>query len=161
MTGELKEQPMSEPEEMSREPKLGFNELLLNAVVLMMVTLMGLILALYVLPREHLELPELLSGVRVAREADFPVGASRVVSWGERTILVIRGDRTRYAGLQGTSPSDGCILRWDPEALRIVSPCSQAVFDLQGNVVTGLTTTPLQRYSVFVRNGVVYVGEES
>jgi nitrite reductase/ring-hydroxylating ferredoxin subunit len=138
----------------------GFNDLLLGAVGLMILTGMLLILALYVLPREHLELPELLRGVRVAREADFPVGASRVISWGERTILVVRSDDYRYTALQGTSPREGCILEWDLESLRIVSPCSHAVFDLQGNVVTGLTTTPLQRYEVFVRNGVVYVGEE-
>jgi nitrite reductase/ring-hydroxylating ferredoxin subunit len=139
---------------------LGFNDLLLGAVGLMTLTGMLLVLALYVLPREHLELPELLQGVRVAREVDFPVGASRVVSWGERTILVVRNSDVRYTALQGTSPRDGCILQWDLESLRIVSPCSHAVFDLQGNVVTGLTTTPLQRYGVFVRNAVVYVGEE-
>lgn len=139
----------------------GFNELLLGAVALMIVTGLGLILALYVLPREHLEVPELLRGVRVATEADFAPGASRVVSWGERTILVVRSSADRYTALQGISPHDGCILEWDPESLRIVSPCSYAVFDLQGNVVTGLTTTPLRRYDVFVRNGVVYVGEGS
>jgi nitrite reductase/ring-hydroxylating ferredoxin subunit len=152
---------MSETAERDAGSGFGFNELLLGAVAVMMMTLMGLILALYVMPSEHLEIPELLRGVRVSRESDFPVGASRLVSWGERTILVIRSADDRYTGLQATSPRDSCILTWDQQSLRIVSPCSHAVFDLQGNVVTGLTTTPLQRYSVFLRNGVVYVGEES
>lgn len=150
---------MSETAEQGFWAKLGFNDLLIGAVVLLILALTGLILSLYVLPGEHMEMPELLQGVRVSREADFPVGASRVVSWGERTILVIRSGEGRFVGLEGTSPRDGCVLQWDAESLRIVSPCSYAVFDLQGNVVTGLTTTPLQRYAVFVRNGVVYVGE--
>ena len=141
--------------------KLGFNDLLLGAVNLLMLAGLGLILALYLLPGEHLEISELLPGVRVAREADFPVGASRVVSWGDRTVLVVRSGEQRFVGLQGTSPKDGCVLRWDLESLRVVSPCNYVVFDLQGNVVAGLTTTPLQRYVVFLRNGVVYVGDET
>ena len=145
----------------SQPPRLDFNDLLLGAVTLLMLVGLGLILALYVLPGEHLEISELLPGVRVAREADFPVGASRVVYWGDRTVLVVRSGEQRFVGLQGTSPKDGCVLRWDPESLRVVSPCNYVVFDLQGNVVAGLTTTPLQRYSVFLRNGVVYVGDEA
>ena len=59
--------------------------------------------------------------------------------------------------MQGTSPTDGCILRWDPESLRVVSPCAHLIYDLFGNVVTGLSTAPLQRYEVFVRGEFVYV----
>ena len=122
--------------------------------------MISLIVGLYALPGGHLELPELLPGVQVAREANLPVGASRVVSWGDQTILVIRSDEQRYSALQGTSPDDDCILEWDVEAQRVVSPCSNLVFDLRGNVVKGLTTTPLLRYSVFTRGGVVFVGRE-
>jgi len=141
--------------------KLGFNELLLGAVIVLMLACAGLITALYVLPSAHLEVPELLPGVRVARHADFPVGASRIVSWGEQIILVIHNASDSYAAVQGTSPSDGCVLQWDLESLRVVSPCTYVVWDLRGNVVTGLTTTPLRNYPVFIRSGVVYVGRES
>lgn len=141
--------------------KLGFNELLLGAVIVLMLACAGLITALYVLPSEHLDVPELLPGVRVARQGDFPVGASRVVSWGDQIILVIRNAEESYAAVQGTSPGDGCVLQWDLESLRIVSPCTYVVWDLRGNVVTGLTTTPLRHYPVFIRAGVVYVGRET
>ncbi|KPJ91323.1 MAG: hypothetical protein AMS18_08900 [Gemmatimonas sp. SG8_17] len=145
-----------------RKPsRLGFNDILLGAVTLLLMTGMLMVLAFYVLPGEHLEIPEIQPGVRVTGAADFPVGASRLVSWGERTILVVRSGEQTYAALQGTAPRDGCILQWDAESMRVVSPCSYVVFDLQGNVVTGLSTTPLQRYSVFIRGGVVYVGRTS
>jgi hypothetical protein len=55
------------------------------------------------------------------------------------------------------SPVDGCILRWDSAALRIMSPCGHQVYNLRGHAVEGLTTEPLQRYAVFVRNDFVYV----
>ncbi|HMA45299.1 MAG TPA: hypothetical protein VKO86_14845 [Gemmatimonadales bacterium] len=119
----------------------------------------GLILGigLYLLPPEHLQLAELQPAYRVSREADFPVGTSRVVNWGEQVILVVRTADQAYAALQGTAPTDGCILNWDPASLRVLSPCTYLVYDLHGNVVRGLSTVPLQRYAVFVRDGVVYV----
>jgi nitrite reductase/ring-hydroxylating ferredoxin subunit len=137
---------------------VGFNELLLGAVIVLMVVGIGLGTALYVLPGEHLEIPELQPAVRVVREEDFPVGASRLIRWGERAILVVRPALDRYVAVEGTSPSDGCILRWEEDAVRIVSPCSYVVYDLDGNAVAGLATAPLQAYSVFVRDGIVYVG---
>jgi nitrite reductase/ring-hydroxylating ferredoxin subunit len=151
---------MTVPNEVTQAPKSGFNEVLLGAVIVLMLALVGLVVGLYAIPGGHLELPELLPGVRVATEENFPVGASRVVSWGDQVILVIRTDEQRYSALQGASPQDNCVLRWDDEAQRVVSPCSHLVFDLRGNVVKGLTTAPLQRYSVFTRGGVVFVGRE-
>jgi nitrite reductase/ring-hydroxylating ferredoxin subunit len=138
---------------------LGFNELLLGAVIALALTGMVLSFALYVLPGERLEIPRLQPAVRLVREADFPVGASRVVRWGERVILVVRLEEQRYFAVHGVSPSDGCILQWDEESSRVLSPCSYVVYDLHGNVVSGLTTAPLTRYGVFVRDGTVYVTE--
>ncbi len=136
---------------------LGFTEILLGGVILLIAT--GILggIALYLLPAGHLEIPELQPSVRVAREADFPIGASRIVNWGDQVILVIRRDAQAYAALQGAGPSDECILRWEAEALRVVSPCTYVVYDLHGNVVSGLTHEPLRRYAVFVRGGVIYV----
>jgi hypothetical protein len=139
--------------------RLGFTEILLAGVILMTITGIALAIGLYAKHTEPLEIPELQPVIRVAREADFPVGSSRVRSWGSQAILIIRPDSVRYSALQGTSPSDGCVLRWDPEALRVYSPCSYTVYNLQGAVVAGLTTRALERYAVSIRDGVVYVSK--
>jgi nitrite reductase/ring-hydroxylating ferredoxin subunit len=139
---------------------VGFTDLMLAGVILVGVTGVALMALLFVLPGERLDVPDLQRGARVARVADLPVGASRVVSWGERIILVVRDGDETYAALQGTSPIDGCMLEWDAEAARVASPCSDVTYDLHGNVVAGLTTRPLHRYGVFLRGDVVYVGEE-
>jgi len=138
---------------------LGFNELLLLAVIALALTGIVLAFALYVLPSERLEIAKLQPAVRLVRETDFPVGASRLVRWGERVILVVRREEQRYFAVDGVAPSDGCILEWDEESSRVFSPCSYVVYDVHGNVVTGLTTEPLTRYGVFVRDGTVYVTE--
>jgi nitrite reductase/ring-hydroxylating ferredoxin subunit len=139
--------------------RAGFNEYLLAGVVVLTLGTVALGIPSYLLPGEHLQIPELQPAVRVARQADFPVGASRVLNWGTRIVLVVHSEAREYSALQGTSPIDGCILDWDAASLRVVSPCSYVVYDLHGNVVRGLTTVPLQRYAVFVRQGAVYVTE--
>lgn len=140
-----------------REPRLGFEELLLIGIGLLIVTGVGLGIVLFVFSTRPLTIPEAQSAVPVVSEEAFSVGTSRVQNWGERVILVVRSDEREYYALEGTSPTDGCILRWDSESQRVVSPCSYLMYDLRGHVVAGLTTQSLRRYSVFVRDGVVYL----
>lgn len=137
---------------------LGFNDLLLGAVVALIIAGVALGTALYVSPGDHLELPELQPVIRVTQERDIPVGASRLLRWGDRAILVVRLGQDRFAAVDGVSPSDGCLLRWEEDASRIVSPCSYVVYDVDGSVVAGNSTRSLQRYPVFLRDGIVYVG---
>ncbi len=70
---------------------------------------------------------------------------------------MVRSGETQYSALQGASPVEGCLLEWDSESMRVSSPCGHQLYDLRGQAVEGLTTEPLQRYDVFVRDGVVYV----
>ena len=139
--------------------RAGFNEYLLAGVVVLTLVTVALGIMFYLLPGDYLQIPELQPAARVVRESDFPVGGSRVVSWGPRIVLVVRTGEREYSALQGTSPIDGCMLDWDEASLRVVSPCTYVVYDLHGNVVRGLTTVPLQRFAVFVRQGAVYVTE--
>jgi hypothetical protein len=142
------------------QPRAGFNEYLLAGVIALTIVTVALGIGLYLLSGDYLQIPELQPAARVVREADLPVGASRVVSWGPRIVLVVRAGEREYSALQGTSPIDGCILDWDAASLRVVSPCTYVVYDLHGNVVRGLTTVPLQRFAVFVRQGTVFVTEQ-
>jgi nitrite reductase/ring-hydroxylating ferredoxin subunit len=138
-----------------------FGGLLLTGVILVTVACALIGLALYLLPGAVLQVPGNQPELRIARESEFPVGASRVESWGEAIILVIRVEEDRYVALQGTSPDQGCVMRWDDESRRVVSPCRYQVYDLQGNVVAGLSRQPLRLYHVYVREGVVLVVDPS
>lgn len=136
----------------------GLGEYLLGGILVLMVVGAMLAVSLYLLPPERLQLPELQPVFRVAPESSVPVGASRLVRWGDQVILLVRADSTNYAALQGVAPNDGCILQWEPTSSRVSSPCGYLIYDLHGNVVRGLTTVPLKRYRAFVRDGIVYVG---
>lgn len=139
----------------------GFGDLLLTGVILVTFACVAIGLTLYLLPGDALQVPGNQPELRIAHESEFPVGSSRVESWGDAIILVIRPQAGRYIALQGTSPDQGCILRWDETSRRVLSPCRYAVYDLQGNVVSGLTRQPLRRYQVFLREGVVFVVDPS
>ena len=131
--------------------------MLLGAVIFTIAVVFGVGTALYLLPQEHLQIAELQTEVQVVKQSNFPVRGSRTVTWGDRTILVIHVEEDRYVALDGIGPSDGCILRWNPDSQRIVSPCRNTIFDLNGRVVRGLTVEPLQRYVVYLRGAYVYV----
>jgi hypothetical protein len=135
----------------------GLNERLIGGIVLLTLVLIVLGTWFYLTPEDYLQTPELQPALRVTKAGQIPVGGSRVVTWGHRTILIVRHAEKEYAAVGGLSPIDGCILRWDAPSLRVVSPCSFVVYDLEGSVVRGNTMVPLQRYSVFVRHGDLYV----
>lgn len=139
--------------------KAGFNEYLLGGVIALTLVTLVMGVGLYLLPADYPQLPELQRVARVARVSEFPVGASRIENWGTRIVLVVHAGEGDYYALQGTAPTDGCILEWDAVSQRIVSPCSYLVYDLHGNVVRGLTTVPLLRYAVFEREGSIYITE--
>jgi len=140
-----------------RASRLDLSSLLLIAVVVLMATGFVLVVALYGQSAERLDVPEVQPAVRVASVESFPVGGSRMIRWGDRPVLVVRLADQEYVALEGAAPSDGCLLEWEEDASRIVSPCTYVVYDVDGSAVTGLSTTPLQRYPVFVRDGTVYV----
>jgi len=147
------------PEDVAPALRPGFNEYLLGGVIALGLVAAVMSVSLYLLPGDYPQLPELQPLARVARTSEFPAGASRVVNWGTHIVLVVHAGDGDYYALQGTAPTDGCILAWDAVSQRIVSPCSYLVYDLHGNVVRGLTTVPLLRYDVFEREGAVYIAE--
>ena len=145
------------PERSESGRERDFGTFLLNSVLVIVFLLALAIAAIYTVPPEHLIIPQHQMAVRVGRVEDLPVGGSRMETWGEHAILVVRSGENDFAALEGASPVDGCLLEWDAESMRVVSPCGHVLYNLRGQAVEGLTTEPLQRYDVFVRDDVVYV----
>ena len=145
------------PDNATQDRKIDPSSYLLNSLIAVVFLAALAIAVAYTVPPEHLVIPQHEVAVRVAREESFPVASSRMVTWGDLAILVVRHEESQYAALQGVSPVDGCLLRWEAESMSVISPCGHVVYNLRGRAVEGLTTEPLQRYAVFVRNGIVYV----
>ncbi len=138
----------------------GFESLLLIGLLVLLGLMLALFAIFYAVPGEHLTLPERQGALRMGHVDELPVGGSRVNNWGDEVVLLVRVSDSEFRAVQGTSTLDGCILDWDPDAFRVVSPCAYQVYDLRGRAVEGLTTRPLRRYDVSVRRGLIFVTRE-
>ena len=138
----------------------GFESLLIIGLLVLLGLMLTLFAVLYAIPAEHLTLPDRQSALRMGRVEGIPVGGSRVNNWGDEIVLLVRISDDEFYAVQGTSTLDGCILDWDKEAFRVVSPCGHQTYDLRGRAVEGLTTRPLRRYDVSVQRGLVFVTRE-
>lgn len=138
----------------------GFESLLMIGLLLLLGVMLSVFALLYANPAEHLTLPDRGSALRMGRVDDIPVGGSRVNNWGNEVVLLVRVSDDEFSAVQGTSTLDGCILEWDQQAFRVVSPCAHQTYDLRGRAVEGLTTRPLRRYDVSVQRGLVFVTRE-
>jgi nitrite reductase/ring-hydroxylating ferredoxin subunit len=144
-------------ETMPAKSQREFGQPLLRGVTVLAVFTMVLMLTLYVLPPKHLAVPQREASIWIANTVDFPVGSSRMRTWGDEIILIVRSGEHEYRALEGVSPLDGCLLEWNAESMRVTSPCGHQLYDLHGYAVAGLTTQPLGRYGTHVRDGALYV----
>jgi nitrite reductase/ring-hydroxylating ferredoxin subunit len=138
----------------------GFESVLMIGLIVLLALMLGAFALFYAVPADHLTLPDRQSALRMGRVDEIPVGGSRVNNWGEEVVLLVRVSEDEFRAVQGTSTLDGCILDWDPDAFRVVSPCGYQLYDLRGRAVDGLTTRPLSRYNVSVQRGLVFVTRE-
>ena len=138
----------------------GLESLLMIGLLLLLGLMLSLFAVLYAIPAEHLTLPDRQSALRMGRIDKISVGGSRVNNWGDEIVLLVRISDDKFYAIQGTSTLDGCILEWDQQAFRVVSPCGHQTYDLRGRAVEGLTTRPLRRYDVSVQRGLVFVTRE-
>jgi len=138
----------------------GFESILMVGLLVLLGLMLAVFALFYAVPADHLVLPDRQSAFRMGRAGEIPIGESRVSNWGEEIVLLVRVSEDEFRAVQGTSTLDGCILDWDADALRVVSPCGYQVYDLRGRAVDGLTTRPLRRYEVSVQRGLVFVTRE-
>lgn len=98
-----------------------------------------------------------LRSIYVARLADLPDGGARrfVDLRGAPVQVLRRGDRV--LALSTVCPHLGCQVHWEGDKQRFLCPCHNAVFDAEGNVVSGPPPRGLDRYEAEVLGGGVYL----
>ncbi len=94
----------------------------------------------------------------VASMSELPVGGSKVFKdLSGREMILVNSEKGLKA-LSTTCTHLGCKTYWEPDKDRFYCPCHEAVFDTEGNVVSGPPPRPLDSYDVKVdENNNVYV----
>jgi cytochrome b6-f complex iron-sulfur subunit len=95
----------------------------------------------------------------LAAVSDIPPHAPLDVSAaaGAPTFLVRSGRAVR--ALSGVCTHAGCPVGWRLDQQAFVRPCHSGTYTLQGAVVSGPPPRPLDRISVRIKNGNVYLAQ--
>ena len=96
--------------------------------------------------------------VEVAEVDEIPVGEGRVVPFKATTAIVIHTE-SGFVAFSAVCTHAGCIVEWQQNKNRIYCPCHAAVFDIEGNVVSGPPPRPLPKYRLKVQEEKIILAE--
>jgi cytochrome b6-f complex iron-sulfur subunit len=90
--------------------------------------------------------------------AELPIGATKVISYGGVSVLVLR-TRESVRAFSLTCTHLGCTVQWQDARREFHCPCHDGRFDEFGEVLAGPPPIPLEQIAVTVEGGTVTVGE--
>ncbi|MFQ5591506.1 MAG: ubiquinol-cytochrome c reductase iron-sulfur subunit [Phycisphaerae bacterium] len=94
--------------------------------------------------------------VEVDGAAQLSPGQSTIVQVGSQVVIVVRGT-TGFKAFSAACTHLGCLVEWDPSRKQFLCPCHAAVFDDNGQVVSGPPPGPLPALKVKELGKKVYV----
>lgn len=78
----------------------------------------------------------------------------------ELNFYVLTENGREFSALSNVCTHLGCRVRWVEDETQFFCPCHNAVFDKQGNVVSGPPPRPLDTFEVKVENGQLFILRE-
>jgi Rieske Fe-S protein len=110
----------------------------------------------YFYPPSLEEMPS--EAVRVGTVDDIPPGKSLTVAFGRYPAIVIHTSEGLKA-YSAVCTHFACIVKWDPETEEIYCPCHEGYFEpLEGNVIFGPPPSALEKISLRIENGEIFIG---
>ena len=80
-----------------------------------------------------------------------------IINETELTFYVITEDGRNYVAMSNICTHLGCRVRWISDENQFFCPCHNAIFDEDGNVMTGPPPRPLDRYEVKVEEDQLFI----
>ena len=80
-----------------------------------------------------------------------------IVNQEDLSVFVLTDDGREFIAMSNVCTHLGCRVRWISEQGQFFCPCHNAVFDKQGEVVSGPPPSPLDRYQVKVEDGQIEI----
>lgn len=98
------------------------------------------------------------------KEKEVHVGAPDEIKPGKARKFELNGKPALlihlnggFAALSAVCSHLGCIVDWDEDKNQVVCPCHNAVFDYNGNIVSGPPPLPLEKLDVTIRGNKIMV----
>ena len=80
-----------------------------------------------------------------------------IVNEEEISVYVLTEDGRNYIAMSNICTHLGCRVRWIAEQSSFFCPCHNAIFDQEGEVVSGPPPEPLDRYEVKIEDNQLYI----
>jgi menaquinol-cytochrome c reductase iron-sulfur subunit len=102
-----------------------------------------------------------VSKVEIGTPTLFKAGVERQVGWiineEEISVYILTDDGRNFVALSNICTHLGCRVRWISDQGQFFCPCHNAIFNKQGEVVTGPPPRPLDQYVVKIEDEQIYV----
>ena len=92
------------------------------------------------------------------KKSDIPVGTTREIPFNNVPIIVINRPGKGFVALSRVCTHLGCLVEYDKIQNRLICPCHGALFDLEGNVLSGPPPKPLPRFPLKVESESILIG---
>jgi Rieske Fe-S protein len=99
--------------------------------------------------------------VTAGKSADFKLNSGRIIKFGSSPVLLIRVAETEWRAFSAVCTHLNCTVQYRGEQRQIWCACHNAVYDINGNVVSGPPPKPLEEYLARVRGDEVVISRRS
>lgn len=104
-----------------------------------------------------------VSKVEIGVPTLFKTKVKRQTGWvveeDELSVYVLTDNGRDYVAMSNICTHLACRVRWIAENQQFFCPCHNAIFDKEGIVVAGPPPRPLDRYSLKIENGQLFIGQ--
>ena len=92
------------------------------------------------------------------KKSEIPVGTAREIPFNNTPAIIINRPDKGFVALSRVCTHLGCLVEYDRIQNRLICPCHGAIFDLEGNVVSGPPPKPLQMFPLRVESESIVIG---
>jgi cytochrome b6-f complex iron-sulfur subunit len=92
------------------------------------------------------------------KRSEIPAGEAKDIAFAGMPAMVINRPGKGFVAFSRVCSHLGCLVDYDKVRNRIFCPCHAAVFDLEGNVVTGPPPKALQKLPLKVEGEAIVIG---
>ena len=145
---------MPEDTQITKVTRRGFLDRLLQGAVVLGIGVFVYPVVKYVIPPGDTEGKE--SEVDAGPVADLKIGTAKKVEYNGKPVLLIN-TKVGFSAISAVCSHLGCIVDWNEDKQVVTCPCHNAVFDYNGNIVSGPPPLPLEKLDVNVRGDKIMI----
>jgi cytochrome b6-f complex iron-sulfur subunit len=92
------------------------------------------------------------------KKSEIPAGTAKDIPINNTPAIIINRPVKGFVALSRVCTHLGCLVEYDKIQNRLICPCHGALFDLEGNVVSGPPPKPLPKFPIKVESESILIG---